>query len=94
MLAGARAWLTYSDEWQGKACTMAHKNIVVFTLRAGLLVHRTIQMTKKWCETDSAALDRKEYYQERRLRELQLDLPLEVTVSAFAIDSRPYSTRL
>ncbi|CAM9283596.1 unnamed protein product [Pylaiella littoralis] len=37
-----------------------------------------LQMTKGWCETDSKALDRKEYYQERRLKELQLDLPWEV----------------
>lgn len=36
------------------------------------------QMTKSWCETDSKALDRKEYYQERRLKDLQLDLPWEV----------------
>lgn len=35
-------------------------------------------MTQKWCETDSKALDRKEYYQERRLKDLQLDLPWEV----------------
>lgn len=35
-------------------------------------------MTKNWCETDSKALDRKEYYQERRLKDLQLDLPWEV----------------
>lgn len=38
------------------------------------------QMTKDWCETDSKALDRKEYYQERRLKELQLDLPWEVRI--------------
>lgn len=37
------------------------------------------QMTKNWCETDSKALDRKEYYQERRLKELQLDLPWEAS---------------
>lgn len=35
-------------------------------------------MTQSWCETDSKALDRKEYYQERRLKDLQLDLPWEV----------------
>jgi len=35
-------------------------------------------MTKSWCDTDSKALDRKEYYQERRLKDLQLDLPWEV----------------
>lgn len=39
------------------------------------------QMTKKWCETDSKALDLKEYYQERRLKELQLDLPYEASRS-------------
>ncbi|CAM9342463.1 unnamed protein product [Ectocarpus sp. 4 AP-2014] len=37
-----------------------------------------LQMTRSWCESDSKALDRKEYYQERRLKELQLDLPWEV----------------
>lgn len=40
-------------------------------------------MTKKWCETDSKALDLKEYYQERRLKELQLDLPYEASGSRF-----------
>lgn len=39
------------------------------------------KMTKSWCETDSKALDRKEYYQERRLKDLQLDLPWEVRYS-------------
>lgn len=39
----------------------------------------TAKMTEKWCDTDNKALDRKEYYQERRLRELNLDLPLEVS---------------
>lgn len=37
-------------------------------------------MTKSWCETDSKALDRKEYYQERRLKDLQLDLPWEARI--------------
>ncbi|CAM9930891.1 unnamed protein product [Ascophyllum nodosum] len=37
-----------------------------------------LEMTKNWCETDSKALDRKEYYQERRLKDLQLDQPFEI----------------
>ncbi|CAN0458354.1 unnamed protein product, partial [Discosporangium mesarthrocarpum] len=36
------------------------------------------QKTLEWCETDNAALDIKEYYQERRLKDLQLNLPLRV----------------
>lgn len=50
-----------------------------FTLRIGLWF-LTSQMTRSWCESDSKALDRKEYYQERRLKELQLDLPWEARI--------------
>eukprot|EP00904_Undaria_pinnatifida_P009704 jgi/Undpi1/5864/HiC_scaffold_2.g01138.m1 len=47
-----------------------------------------LQMTQKWCETDNKALDRKEYYQERRLKDLQLDLPWEVD-EVYPTERRP-----
>ncbi|CAM9815312.1 unnamed protein product [Phaeothamnion confervicola] len=49
--------------------------VMLARVRAG--ERAALRHTLEWCQRDNEALDRKEYYQDRRLRELKLDRPLD-----------------